>query len=117
MKHLIELLIVMIVVMMVLPLSVSLFVYFERKVIGWMHARMGPNRVGPLGLLQTIADVVKLLMKEIILPTNANKFLFLLAPLMALIPSFAAWAVMPICLLYTSPSPRDLSTSRMPSSA
>ncbi len=96
MKHLIELLTVMIVVMMVLPLSVALFVYFERKVIGWMHVRMGPNRVGPLGLLQTIADVVKLLMKEIILPTNANKFLFLLAPLMALIPSFAAWAVMPI---------------------
>ncbi len=95
-QHLIELIATMVVVMMVLPLSVALFVYFERKVIGWMHVRMGPNRVGPLGLLQTIADVLKLCMKEIILPTNANRVLFMLAPLMALIPSFAAWAVMPL---------------------
>lgn len=96
MNHLIEFGATVVLVMMVLPLSVALFVYFERKVIGWMHSRMGPNRVGPLGLLQTIADVLKLLMKEIILPSNANKFLFVLAPLMALIPSYAAWAVIPI---------------------
>ncbi|MDJ0655426.1 MAG: NADH-quinone oxidoreductase subunit NuoH [Xanthomonadales bacterium] len=78
-----------------LILGVAMFVYAERKVIGFMHARMGPNRVGPLGLFQTFADVFKLLMKEVILPSNANRFLFLLAPLLALAPAFAAWAVIP----------------------
>ncbi|MEP7044684.1 MAG: NADH-quinone oxidoreductase subunit NuoH [Dokdonella sp.] len=78
-----------------LILSVAMYVYWERKVIGWMHVRMGPNKVGPLGLFQTFADVFKLLLKEVIYPTNSNKKLFLLAPLWALIPSFAAWAVVP----------------------
>ena len=78
-----------------LILCVAMYVYWERKVIGWMHVRMGPNKVGPLGLFQTFADVFKLLLKEVIYPTNANKNLFLLAPLWALIPSFAAWAVVP----------------------
>jgi NADH-quinone oxidoreductase subunit H len=72
-----------------------MFVYWERKVIGWMHVRMGPNKIGPLGLLQAFADVVKLLIKEVILPTSANKFLYYLAPLLALIPALAAWAVIP----------------------
>lgn len=76
-------------------LAVAMFVYWERKVIGWMHVRMGPNKIGPLGLLQAFADVVKLLIKEVILPTNANKFLYYLAPLLALIPAMAAWAVIP----------------------
>ncbi|HEX7731296.1 MAG TPA: NADH-quinone oxidoreductase subunit NuoH [Rhodanobacter sp.] len=81
----------------VLPLviAVAMFVYWERKVIGWMHVRMGPNKIGPLGLLQAFADVVKLLLKEVILPTNANRALYYLAPLLALIPALAAWAVIP----------------------
>ena len=76
-------------------LAVAMFVYWERKVIGWMHVRMGPNQIGPLGLLQAFADVVKLLIKEIIIPANANRFLFFLAPLLAVVPALAAWAVIP----------------------
>ena len=79
-----------------LIIAVAMYVYWERKVIGWMHVRMGPNQVGPLGLLQTFADVFKLLLKEVIYPFQANKPLFLLAPLWALVPAFAAWAVVPI---------------------
>ncbi len=81
----------------VLPLviAVAMFVYWERKVIGWMHVRMGPNQIGPLGLMQAFADVVKLLLKEIVVPTNANRFLFFLAPMLALVPALAAWAVIP----------------------
>ena len=81
----------------VLPLviAVAMFVYWERKVIGWMHVRMGPNKIGPLGLLQAFADVTKLLVKEVILPTNANRALYYLAPMLALIPALAAWAVIP----------------------
>jgi NADH-quinone oxidoreductase subunit H len=78
-----------------LIISVAMYVYWERKVIGWMHVRMGPNQVGPLGLAQTFADVFKLLLKEVIYPTNANRGLFLLAPLWALVPAFTAWAVVP----------------------
>ena len=78
-----------------LIIAVAMFVYWERKVIGWMHVRLGPNKIGPFGLLQAFADVVKLLIKEVILPTNANKFLYYLAPLLALIPALAAWAVVP----------------------
>jgi NADH-quinone oxidoreductase subunit H len=78
-----------------LILAVAMFVYWERKVIGWMHVRMGPNKIGPLGLLQAFADVVKLLIKEVILPTNANKFLYYLAPMLALVPAMAAWSVIP----------------------
>ena len=78
-----------------LVIAVAMFVYWERKVIGWMHVRLGPNEIGPLGLLQAFADVVKLLIKEIVVPANANRFLFFMAPLMALIPALAAWAVVP----------------------
>ena len=81
----------------VLPLviAVAMFVYWERKVIGWMHVRLGPNKIGPAGVLQAFADVVKLLIKEVILPTKANRFLYFLAPLIALVPALAAWAVIP----------------------
>jgi NADH-quinone oxidoreductase subunit H len=72
-----------------------MFVYWERKVIGWMHVRMGPNKIGPFGLLQAFADVVKLLIKEVILPTTANRFLYYLAPMLTLVPALAAWAVIP----------------------
>lgn len=76
-------------------IAVAMFVYWERKIIGWMHARMGPNQIGPLGLLQAFADVFKLLFKEVIVPTKANKVLFYLAPLIALVPALVAWAVIP----------------------
>ena len=78
-----------------LIIAVAMFVYWERKIIGWMHARMGPNQIGPFGVLQAFADVFKLLLKEVILPSKANKGLFYLAPLLALIPALTAWAVIP----------------------
>jgi NADH-quinone oxidoreductase subunit H len=83
------------VVVVPLILAVAYYTYMERKVIGYMQIRRGPNRIGPLGLAQPFADVFKLLLKEIILPENANKFLFLLAPVLSLAPAFAAWAVIP----------------------
>ena len=78
-----------------LILAVAMFVYWERKVIGWMHVRLGPNKIGPFGVLQAFADVFKLLFKEVILPAKANRFLYFMAPLVALIPALAAWAVVP----------------------
>ncbi|REW03660.1 NADH-quinone oxidoreductase subunit H, partial [Mycobacterium tuberculosis] len=65
------------------------------KAIGFTQIRIGPNRIGPLGLLQPIADALKLMTKEIILPTVANKGLFLLGPIMTIMPALAAWAVIP----------------------
>jgi NADH-quinone oxidoreductase subunit H len=76
-------------------IAVAMFVYWERKVIGWMHVRMGPNQIGPFGLLQAFADVFKLLFKEVILPSASNKVLYYLAPLIALVPAFAAWSLIP----------------------
>lgn len=78
-----------------LMLGVAYLTYAERKVIGWMQVRIGPNRVGFQGLLQPIADAVKLLMKEIIIPAGANRGLFILGPILAIAPALAAWAVIP----------------------
>src|SRR2546425_62077 len=78
-----------------LMLAVAYLTLWERKLIGWIQIRIGPNRVGPAGLLQPIADGVKLLLKEIILPANANKALFILAPVLMITPALAAWAVIP----------------------
>lgn len=78
-----------------LMLCVAYFTYAERKLIGYMQVRIGPNRVGPKGWLQPIADAVKLMFKEIIIPERGNKLLFLIAPLLTLGPALAAWAVFP----------------------
>lgn len=85
------------IVAIVLPLmiGVAYLTLAERKVIGYMQVRIGPNRVGYYGLLQPIADGIKLLMKEVIVPTASNKALFLLAPVLSIAPAFAAWAVVP----------------------
>ncbi|MGI9235138.1 MAG: NADH-quinone oxidoreductase subunit NuoH [Woeseiaceae bacterium] len=77
-------------------LIVAFSTYFERKVIGSMQARVGPNRVGPRGLLQPFADVIKLLIKEVIVPSQSSRFLFVIAPLLSLTPALAAWAVIPV---------------------
>jgi NADH-quinone oxidoreductase subunit H len=70
--------------------------YFERKVIGYMHVRIGPNRVGPVGMLQPVADMVKLLTKEIIVPTASNRFLFIVAPIISFGTALIGWAVIPV---------------------
>ena len=85
------------IVCIVLPLmgAVAYLTLWERKLIGWMQIRIGPNRVGPLGLLQPVADGIKLMFKEIISPSQANTILFFVAPVMSLMPALAAWAVIP----------------------
>ena len=88
-------LILIVAIVIPLMLSVAYTTLWERKLIGWMQVRVGPNRVGPMGLLQPIADGLKLLFKEILLPQAANHGLFILAPVMVLMPALAAWAVIP----------------------
>ena len=79
-----------------LILSVAYLTYAERKVIGAIQNRVGPNRVGFKGLLQPFADVVKLLTKEIVIPTKSNRFLFVVAPILSIVPALATWAVIPV---------------------
>ena len=76
-------------------LGVAYYTYIERKVIAYMHDRIGPNRVGKFGLLQPFADAIKLLLKELIIPTKSNKYLYIIAPIIVIGPSLTAWAVMP----------------------
>lgn len=85
------------IVAIVVPLllCVAYLTFAERKLIGYMQVRIGPNRVGPKGWLQPIADALKLLLKEIVIPTGANKVLFVLAPVLSIMPALAAWAVVP----------------------
>jgi NADH-quinone oxidoreductase subunit H len=85
------------IVVIALPdiISVTYLTLWERKMIGFMHVRRGPNRVGFRGMLQPFADVVKLLTKEVVVPTQANKVLFVLAPVVTLMPALAVWAVVP----------------------
>jgi len=85
------------IVVIVAPLmgAVAYLTLWERKLIGWIQIRIGPNRVGPFGLLQPIADGLKLLLKEIVIPFRSNKRLFLLGPVMTIMPALAAWAVIP----------------------
>lgn len=85
----------LIVIAIPLILTVAYLTYMERKVIGYMQTRIGPNRVGFRGLLQPFADVIKLVMKEVILPTNANRYLFFIAPVLSIMPAIAAWVVIP----------------------
>ncbi len=92
---LLQILIKIVAIIAPLMLFVAYFTYAERKIIGYMQVRIGPNRVGPKGWLQPIADAVKLMFKEIVIPSSANKTLFLIAPMLTLAPALAAWAVFP----------------------
>jgi len=88
-------LIKIIVIILVLLLTVAYLTFLERKIIGYIQVRIGPNRNGPFGLLQPIADIIKLLNKEIIIPNAANRYLFIIAPIITLGTSLAAWSVIP----------------------
>lgn len=90
-----EILAKIIAIVLVLLVCVAYLTFLERKVIGYIQTRIGPNRVGPLGLLQPFADVIKLLTKELIIPSASNRFLFIIAPIISIGTALAAWAVIP----------------------
>ncbi|MFO1420022.1 MAG: NADH-quinone oxidoreductase subunit NuoH [Candidatus Competibacteraceae bacterium] len=92
----ITILLKIIVLLVPLLIGVAYLTFAERKIIGYMQIRIGPNRVGPKGWLQPIADAMKLMFKEIIIPSRADRFLFLLAPVLSFGPALAAWAVVPL---------------------
>ena len=94
-QTLVWLVVKIVVIIVPLLICVAYLTYAERKVIGYMQDRIGPNRVGPLGLFQPFADLIKLLLKEIIVPQKSNRYLFFIAPILSLVPALAAWAVIP----------------------
>lgn len=93
--NLLIMVLVAVVVLLIVLVFVMYAIYFERKVVGWIQVRNGPNRVGPMGLFQTVADVLKLLIKEDVVPDKVDRFLFLIAPIIAYTPAFAIIAVIP----------------------
>ncbi len=93
--EILRIIIAILAIVIPLSLAVAYTTFIERKVIGYMQARIGPNRVGPRGWLQPIADGVKLLMKEIILPSGASRSLFIIGPILTIAPALLAWAVIP----------------------
>lgn len=95
-RYLLVLLGQILAVTLVVVLCVAFLTYIERKVIGYMQNRIGPNRVGPRGWLQPFADVIKLLLKEVVIPSRSSSFLFVVAPLLAIVPALATWAVIPL---------------------
>lgn len=94
-QTLLIILIKIVAILVPLILGVAYLTYAERKIIGYMQVRIGPNRVGPRGWLQPFADVFKLMFKEIVIPSGADKGMFLLAPVLSMAPALAVWAVMP----------------------
>ncbi len=85
-----------VIAFVVLLVAVMLMVWFERKVVGRLQNRLGPNVAGPFGLLQTLADGMKLFFKEDIIPTRADRFVFQLAPYLSLVPAFLTFAIIPV---------------------
>ncbi|MDI9346966.1 MAG: NADH-quinone oxidoreductase subunit NuoH [Methylacidiphilales bacterium] len=94
-RSILAILVSIIIVLIPLIISVAYLTYIERKIIGFMQFRIGPNVIGYRGMLQPFADVIKLLCKEIIIPSSSNKYLFLVAPVLAIAPSLTAWAIIP----------------------
>jgi NADH-quinone oxidoreductase subunit H len=95
-RDLVVMLVQILALTIVVILCVAFLTYLERKVIGYMQNRIGPNRVGPKGWFQPFADVIKLLVKEVVVPANASRFLFVVAPLLSIVPALATWAVIPL---------------------
>lgn len=91
------------VIVVPLLIIVAFLTLAERKVIGYIQLRIGPNRVGFRGILQPFADLLKMIQKEIIIPNLSNKYLFVVAPLLSLIPALAAWAVIPLSKVWFYP--------------
>ena len=95
-RDIIVILLKIVALLVPLILGVAYYTYVERKIIGFIQHRIGPNRVGFRGLLQPFADLFKMMFKEVVIPTNSNRFLFVIAPIVSLVPAFATWAVVPL---------------------
>ena len=84
------------IVLAVLLTNTILLIWLERKLVAGMQSRVGPDRAGPFGILQTVADAIKLLLKEQIMPLKADRAMYLLAPIIALVPSFLIFMIIPL---------------------